>query len=295
MNRIRCRWLLFVAFTVLLTPCWAQPRQATDSAGRVILLRQPAQRIVSLAPHITELLFAAGAGTQVVGVSEFSDYPAAAQSLPKVARATRIDLERLLALRPDLVVAWTSQAHRQSLARLEQLGLSVFLSEPRTFEDIATHIEALGVLAGTSTHAQTSAASFRAQLAALRQAQSSSAPLLRVFYQIESRPWMTLNGTHWVSQALSLCGAQNIFADARVIAPIVDAEAILANPPQVIIFAPTDQSAHTWQNEWRRRLPQLPAVRDARWITVDANTLHRPSPRILPATQALCRALDPVR
>src|SRR5687767_14421170 len=261
---------------------------AVDSDGRRVTLDAPAQRIVSLAPHVTEQLFAAGAGAKLVGVSEYSDYPEEAKRLPRVASSGAVNLEMVLALRPDLVVAWRLEATTAALVRLESLGVPVFYSEPRRLAQIPGMIEALGELAGTTATARPLAASLRQELARLDAAYRARRPVT-VFYQISERPLMTLGGGQFVSDAIALCGGRNIFADSPHMAPIVNVESVLAADPEAIL---------TGYNEWHaywRRFPGLRAVRAGNLFTVPVNEMHRHGPRAIGATALLCRHIDQAR
>jgi iron complex transport system substrate-binding protein len=266
---------------------------AVDSEGRRVSLAAPAQRIVSLAPHVTELLFAAGAGAKVVAASEYSDYPAAATRLPRVASSGAIDLERIVALRPDLVVAWRLSATTHTLERLEGLGVPIFYSEPHTLAEIAQSMEALGVLAGTEADARSAARQLRATLERLR-AQYRGRPVLGVFYQIAERPLMTVNGRQFISDALAVCGARNLFAGLPILAATVSAEAVLAADPDAIIAARDDPSDDAWQAFWAG-FATLRAAQLGNLITVRADEMHRHGPRALEATGRLCRLIDEAR
>lgn len=283
---------LFIACLLLMTvPVHAVTLQ--DDEGHTVKLSAPAQRIVSLAPHVTELLFAAGAGARVVGVSEYSDYPPAAKSLPRVGSSSAIDLERLLALRPDVVVAWRLEATARALDRLPALGVPVFYSEPHRLSEIPDAIEALGRLAGTQKAANDVAGELRARLARLH-ARYAGRKEITVFYQIAERPLMTVNGRQFISDALGVCGAVNIFAHAPVIAPVVSVEEVLAADPDAIVAAPSDPSDRSWEAAWRR-FTRLRAVRDASLVTVRRDDMHRHGPRAFAATERLCSLLDAVR
>lgn len=266
---------------------------AVDSDGRRLTLAAPAQRIVSVAPHVTELLFAAGAGAQVVAASEYSDYPEAAQRLPRIANSGAIDLERVLALRPDLVVAWRLSATAHTLDRLRGLGVPVFYSEPHRLAEIADAVEALGILAGTEAAARPAAAQLRAALGRLRAAYRGR-KALDVFYQIAERPLMTVNGRHFISDALTVCGARNVFAGLPIIAPTVSAEAVLAADPDAIIAARYDAGDAAWQARWTR-FGTLRAAQLGNLISVRADEMHRHGPRALDAAAELCRRIDEAR
>ena len=271
---------------------WAAA-SAVDSAGRRVSLPAPAQRIVSVAPHVTELLFAAGAGSRVVAVSEYSDYPEAARRLPRVASSSAVNVEEVLALRADLVVAWRLDATARSLGRLEALGIPVFYSEPHRLAEIPDAIEALGALAGTEEAARAAAHILRSELEQTR-IRYHGRPIVRVFYQISDRPLMTVNGRHFISDALALCGGRNVFADLPLIAPMIDAEAVIAADPDVIIAAPRDAGDAAWQAFWLR-FGQLRAVRNSNLVTLERDQMHRHGPRAIAAAGRLCEALDEAR
>ena len=266
---------------------------ALDSDGRRIELARPAQRIVSLAPHVTEQLFAAGAGKKLVAVSEYSDYPEEARRLPQVASSGSVDLERMLALNPDLVVAWRLEATAAALTRLESLGVPVFYSEPRRLAQIPDSIEALGELAGTADTARGVAASLREQLSHLK-AQYGSKRAVSVFYQISERPLMTLGGRQFVSDAIELCGGRNIFADSPLMAPQVNIESVLAADPEAIVTAKPDPLDPSWQAFWRR-FAGMRAVQADNLYAVPTNEMHRHGPRAVGATAVLCRHIDEAR
>jgi iron complex transport system substrate-binding protein len=266
---------------------------AVDSDGRRVSLAAPAQRIVSLAPHVTEQLYAAGAGAKLVGASEYSDYPEEAKRLPRVASSGTVNLEMVLALKPDLIVAWRLEATAGALTRLESLGLPVFYSEPRRLAQIPQMIEALGELAGTAATAKPLAASLRQELARLDAAYRSRRPVT-VFYQIADRPLMTLGGGQFVSDAIALCGGRNIFADSALMAPIVNVESVLAADPEAIFTARADPADSAWQAYWRR-FPGLRAVQAGNLYAVPMNEMHRHGPRAVGATALLCRHIDEAR
>lgn len=264
-----------------------------DDYGQQMRLAKPAQRIVSLAPHLTELLFAAGAGSQVVGVSEHSDYPAQATQLPRIASATRVDLEAVLALEPDLVVAWPQAATRRAIDRLEALGLPTYRSEPRTLEEVPGTIERLGTLAGQRATAQQAADAFRRRAGALTRRYAARAAV-RVFYQVWSRPIVTVNGEHLISRVINLCGGRNVFATLPLIAPEIDREAVLAANPEVIIASGTGDLRPVWLDDWRD-FSQLHAVQSNQLYAMPADLLQRHTPRILDGAERLCMLLEAAR
>ena len=264
-----------------------------DDAGRIVTLTRHAQRIVSLAPHTTELLFAAGADKALVGVVRYSDFPAAAKQVPVVGDYNALDLETLLSLKPDLIVGWQSGNPAAAVERLLKFNIPVFLSEPRQLEDIATNLERLGVLAGTEASANAASAEFRARLKKLRANYSGKTPVT-VFYQIWDRPLITLNGAHMISAVLELCGGKNLFANLPVLAPEVGIESVIAADPQVIIASGSASSEDHGLGQWAR-WPSLRAVRNRQLYFVEPDTIQRSTPRLLQGAQEICRALEGAR
>jgi iron complex transport system substrate-binding protein len=246
-----------------------------DDYGNTVRLAKPATRIVSLAPHLTELVYAASAGTSMVGAVEYSDYPAAARELPRVGGDSTVSLEAVL------IVAWPNPGSVRVINRLGELGLPVFRSEPRELEDIAITLERLGALGGTPKEAEGAARAFRARKAELekRYARRSN---VRVFYQVWNRPLLTVNGDHVISKVIRLCGGENVFASLPLIAPEIDAEALLRANPEVIVTS----------NPAAERPPWLPK---ARFYVVPAELIQRHTPRLLDGAELVCRALDEAR
>ncbi len=266
--------------------------QATDDAGALVTLASPARRIVSLAPNATELLFAAGAGERVVGVISTSDWPPAARSLANVGDVHAIDLERILALHPDLIVTWPYITPAQ-VDRLRTRGFPVFMIDPKSIEGIAADIERLGVLAGTEAEAHRAAGDFRRQLAQLGEAHGRGPPVT-VFYEIWSTPLYTIGGDHLITQAIAVCGGKNVFGSLPLPAPTVSVEAVLAAQPEAIIAGADGAVRPAWLDAWKR-WPTLPAVARDNLLVVDANLLHRDGPRFLDGVRQLCAALDVAR
>lgn len=269
------------------------PVEVRDDTGRLIRLDEPARRIVSLAPHITENVFAAGAGKRLVGVSAYSNFPAEAQALPHVSSFNSINAEAILALRPDLVVAWVTGNPREAVARLDSLGLTVFRSEPRQLVDIASNIEAIGRLAGTASQATLVAQALRQRIAMITERYSARA-VLRVFYQVWDAPLMTVNGAHIITDALRRCGAENVFASLRLAAPVVSMESAVAVNPDVIVFSSETGAEEAWRQGWQR-FSSLPAVARSHFVVASAEAMGRHTPRLLDEVERLCDALDRFR
>jgi iron complex transport system substrate-binding protein len=262
-----------------------------DDSGATIVLPRPAHRIVSLAPHLTEQLFAVGAGERIVGTTEFADWPAAARRIARVGRAHSVDLERVAALRPDLILIWGSGFPPATQQALRRLGVPLFVSEPGALDSIATSLERLGTLAGGEGAG--AAAAFRARIAALR-AQYAQRPPVRVFYQVWSQPLMTLSGKHVISEGLRVCGARNVFEDQQPIAPQVALEAVIAADPDAIVTAEAGGAPSPAFAAWRKQ-GALRAVRNDALITLDADQINRHGPRLADELGRLCAALDRVR
>lgn len=283
-------YLLAISLLGALTPLHADIR-LTDDRGREVALAEPASRIVSLAPHLTELLFAAGAGDKVVGVSRHSDYPEEARNIAKVGDAYQLNLERMAALDPDLIVAWRSGNSSSQIARLESLGLKVFVSEPRTLLDISRLLKTFGLLAGTPVKADRAATEFEGEIARL-EAEHSGRERVTVFYQIWERPAMTINHEHMISDVIRLCGGENQFADLPLLSAQVSMESIIAKNPQVVIDGSSLRKSD-W-SEWRR-FPTITAVAKENLFQIPPDLLHRSSPRILEGAKLVCEVLDEAR
>jgi len=267
--------------------------QVFDVGGDVVTLPTPARRVVSLAPHLTELMFAIGAGDRVVGTVDYSDFPDAARRVPRVGDSALLDLERIVALRPDLLLVWQHGNSPQQLARLAALGVPTYASEARTLADIARTLRDLGVLTAHSEQAQQRATDFDAAVAALR-ARYAQRRRVEVFYQIWNQPLITINGEHLISQVLDLCGAHNVFAAQRLLTPTVSEEAVLLADPDAIVAGWSDSYGEAPLAAWRR-LRTLRAVRHGHLLQVDPDLLHRQSDRVLLGAQQLCITLDAVR
>jgi iron complex transport system substrate-binding protein len=279
---------------LLLGACAAQAEvRVTDDYGKAVVLAAPARRVVSLAPHLTELMYAAGAGERMVGAVQYSDYPRAAQRLPRIGSEASIDLEALVALGPDLVVAWPNAGSARAVERIAALGIPVFRSEPRALEDIARTLETLGRLAGTETAAIAAAHAFRARAAAIARRHASRARV-RVFYQVWDRPLITVNGDHVISKVMRLCGGENVMADLPALAPEIDRELVLRADPEAIVASGADGERPPWLESWRA-FPGLAAVRADNLYAIRADLLQRHTPRLLDGADELCRILESVR
>jgi iron complex transport system substrate-binding protein len=280
---------------LLMTPfafyAQADPVQVIDARGTTLRLPQPAQRIVTLAPNLTELVFAAGAGERLAGVARFSDYPPAARRLPVVSDAVQVDLERLLVLRADLVLAWQGGTPPDVIARLERAGLPVFVAGASGLDDIARNITAIAQLAGTTAAAEPARAAFDADLRALRAHRHAGAPV-RVFYEIWDRPLMTVNKAHLISEIITLCGGVNVFAGLGALTPEVSREALLAARPDIVLGGSSADTPAAFAARWAALPPPFNG-----WTArhLPADLIQRPTPRIVEGARRLCAHLDAVR
>ena len=261
-----------------------------DDSGVKISLSSPAQRIISLAPHTTELLFAAGAGKSIIAVTVWSDYPLEAKNIPSVGSATELDVERIIKLQPDLVVAWKNGNKPRQIAHLRKFGIQVFESEPKTLDEIANSIKKLSMLAGTEKLGEQQALAFQQKIQVLKNKYQHAAEV-RYFYQIWQKPLMTLNGEHLISQALKICGGKNIFSELAPTAPTVNSESVIQKNPEVIFMSSEEKNATSlWQG-----FPNMTAVSRNNLFTFNGSIMNRAGPRMAEATEQLCEKLELAR
>lgn len=266
---------------------------AIDDEGSLVQLAAPAKRIISLAPSLTELIYAAGAGDKLVGVIAYSNYPEAAKSLPVVGQHDMLDMERILALRPDLVVAWLSGNPRASVLRLKEWGLNVYIAEPKNLESIPSHMERLAILAGTESIANPAVENFRSKLRALDHQYRNKAAV-RTFYQVWDKPLISAGGNELINDIISLCGGKNIFSDIDRVAPKVSKEAVLVRDPMVIIASGMDIERPEWLDDWRN-WPAVNAVANNKLFFVPPDLVQRHTPRALQGAEIICAQIDLAR
>jgi len=265
-----------------------------DDAQRTVRLEKPAKRIISLAPHVTEMIFAAGAGHLLVGVSEYSDYPEQAKKIASVGNVFALDLERVLALKPDLIVIWGSGNAKQLAKKLRDNKVTVFESEPHNFEDIASSLERISTLAATETVGKNAAKLFRQRLQNLSDTYrlKDKEKAVNVFHQMIKSPLMTVNREHFISKMITLCGGHNVFAELKDISATITTEALLlANPDMIFSSGKDDQEL---RQNWSQ-FPNLTAVKKQNFYSINGDWLHRAGPRILDGTEQLCKAIRDVR
>ncbi len=266
---------------------------ATDDRGEQVCLEQPAQRIAALSPGATELVYASGAGDKVVAVVAYSDYPPAAKEVPSVGSHTRLDLERLMTLQPDLVIGWVTGNPPAQLAALEDLGIPVFSIEPRTFDGVSSTIERLAILAGSEDAGFAEAERFRKGIKELA-ARYEGADPVPVFYQVWDEPLMTVNDNHLIGKVITLCGGRNVFGDLKRLVPRISDEAVLAANPEAILAGGMGEENRQWLDRWAA-FPQLAATRHDNLYFVPPSLIQRPTPRLLHGSRLFCEKLDEAR
>ncbi|MFW2373806.1 MAG: cobalamin-binding protein [Gammaproteobacteria bacterium] len=263
-----------------------------DDAGREIRLADIPAKIVSLAPHVTELLFAAGASGQVIGAVDFSDYPEQAKSITRVGSYNKFDVERIIALNPDLIIAWKSGNPDSQVNELIQLGFKVYFNEPRKLEDVAQSLRQLGQLLATETIANPVAREYEQKLSELR-IKYKDRSKVRVFYQVWKEPLFTVNGEHIISRVIELCGGINVFSELKVLAPNIDKESVIAENPDVIIAGMNDTRLD-WLSNWKQ-WTSIKAVKNNHLYSIDADLIVRHTPRILLGIEEMCIHLEKAR
>lgn len=287
------RGAFFALLICFLSPLVADEAvQVVDVRGRSVQLEAPAQRVVSLTPHITELLFVLGAQDTIIATVEHSDWPVEARELPRIGDAFRVDRERLLLLDPELVVAWDSGTSVQLVEWLEGRGTPVYVTDALTLADIPRSLRDLGALTGHEETAEDAALEFETGVAELVKAHADLPPL-RVFYQIAPQPLYTVGGSHIISEVLAMCGGENVFAELEELAPTVSVEAVIQRDPEVIMAGTWPQAASPL--ELWSEFPMLAAVRNEAMFTVSADLLHRATPRMLDAVVSVCEFLETAR
>jgi len=288
----KAKFFAYPALLILISGfAHAQAISLTDDTGQTLQFAQPVQRIVSLSPAITENLFAIGLGERIVGVSSYSNYPAQAKQIPIVSDHQSIDLEAILKLKPDVVVAWHGGQSPAQLRILQQLNIPIFYQEINTLADIPTSLMRLSQMAGNQSIAAPIIANAYARIPLIAQAPK---PILPAFYQVWNQPLMTLNRDSWVSDALTRCGAQNIFADLPISAPTVNIEDVLKRNPALIITATAhaqpDPTLDMWRN-WH----DVSALKHQGLLFVDADLINRATLRTLIESEHLCTQIAQVR
>ncbi len=282
---------LFLSLFLLFIIPLCSASTVVDDLGNKLIFKEPARRIISLAPHVTEMLFSAGAGKYIVGAVNYSDYPAAAKKIPGVGSYNQINIETIIALKPDLIVAWDSGNSQHIIEKLKKLGFSVFVTEPRHLLDIPDVVKRLSML--TVTNADKAINTYLKKYKALKTRYSHKKPVT-LFYQYWNTPLMTINGKHIISDVIRLCGAKNIFNDLNVLAPAVTLEAVVASNVEVIIVGGLLEQHRQWLNSWRK-WQDLPAVKNNHLYNVNPDILQRHTMRLIDGAKELCERVDLAR
>ena len=255
-----------------------------DDLGHQVVLSAPARTVVSLAPHLTEMMFSLGAGDRVVATVRHSDFPAEAARIPQLGDAFSLSLEAVVEISPDLILAWSTGGNRRTVERLKSLGLAVYLNEASSLEEIATNLERIGILVGEEATGAGLAAEFRETLGSLDHARSEPTP--DVFFQISDTQLYSVNNAHLIGQALSACGARNVFGDLAIPVPMVSLESVVeAQPDYIVVASPFEGFATRWADEWQR-LGWSDRIR-----YIDASLITRPGFRMLKGIKSLCNLL----
>ena len=260
-----------------------------DDTGQRVTLSKPPLRIISLAPGATEMLFAAGAGDRVVATVEFSDEPPAAKRVPRIGDVTAVDMERLVTLRPDIVVVWPGGGNPAQIEKIAQLGIPLYRQQVNRLADLPASVRRLGALAADSTVAERAARALEDQLRHITH-EYGGGKHPTVLLEVWNRPIYTVGGTQLMSDALALCGARNVFGDLKELSAVIDTEAVIARNPDIIVAAAPPSEGAGWLTEWQR-FGSLSAVRNGRLIAFEDQGLVRLGPSVLTATERLCRAL----
>ena len=294
MSRVRRVWSLALAAALWMAAsvAWAAPVQVTDDTGQSVSLSAPARRIVALSPQLLELSAAAGAGRLVVGTIQGASDVSWARKLPIVGDAFALNLEAIVRLKPDLILAWASGTPPREAARLKALGIPVFWSQTNTFESLAATVSRIGILAGTSRQAERWVFDFDRRLKAIRQRYADRKPTVRVFYEVWEKPLITVGGQQIISQAISACGGRNVFGHLSVLAPSIGAEAVVEADPQIIVTA--SPRGEQWLKAWKR-FPQISAVRHDQLVALSPDALPRMGVNVLDGVQQLCSAIATAR
>ena len=284
-----------MALIVFLVSFHSGAITVTDDANRTLTMKQPAQRIVSLAPHITELLFAAGAGAKIVGTVNYSDYPPEAKNIPMVGGYNQVNFEAILGLNPDLIIAWKNGNSRETLDQLASLRIPIFMSDPKGFSSIARNIRALGIITANEKVAEANAARFERRLGKLIQRHADSLPIT-VFYQVWDQPLYTLAGGHFSKDLYQICGGKNVFQDINEPSPVVSFESVVARNPQVMLTGGQHgkRSLKHWRQTWAT-WSSIDAVKHGQMFLVNQDIYTRASPRILDAAEDRCAILNSAR
>lgn len=283
---------LVIFLLLFLAPDGRAEIRVLDDLGGEIRLANPARRIVSLAPHLTEIMFYLGIGDKVVGTVRFSDYPEQARDIPRVGDAFAVSVEAIVGLNPDLVVAWSSGGTNDAMNKIVSLGIPVYFSEPKTLADVAKSAARIARLAGRDESGRDADRKFLARLEKLKQYRNDG-DRPRVFFQISTRDLYTINNDHLIGQAISLCGGDNIFGLSKIPVPRVSNESVLVAAPEVIVFSKGLNEDNNWKQRWLK-FKSIPAVAEGRLFEISADLITRPGFRMLAGIEQMCSIINAV-
>lgn len=293
-KNLRLLWLTGILSLYIQAPYAAAASiNVVDDAGLTVTVQRPARRIVTLAPSAAEIAYAAGAGNQIVATVEYSDYPEAAKQLPRVGGYSQLNIEAIVAANPDLVIAWESGNSPSAIAKLRQLNIPVYLSQPNKLADITSNIQRIGLLAGTADDAQKSVREFEKNYTTLSRTYAKRSPV-RLFYQISPNPLLTIGGQQIITDAIRLCGGVNIFANLKPMAPRVSFESVIAENPEAIMTSGMQELRPELLDAWKK-WPNLTATKRNNLFFIESDLINRGGPRILEGTKILCESLQIAR
>lgn len=296
-------------FAIVLTACEQQEGQTkhvlstselsdstvsvTDFTGEVITLEKPAEKIVALAPHIVENVFTAGAGHKLIGVVSYSDFPEQAKKLPIVGGYAKTNIEKILELKPDLIIAWESGNSDAAVARIKELGYPVYIDQPHSLDDLSKSVRDIGTLTGHSKQADAAMDDYLKRLNNFK-SQYAAKEKISTFYQVWNKPLRTITGKHIISDAIRACGGINIYANEKTVSPIINIESLLERNPQAIIASGMSDARPDWLDDWKA-WPSLQAVTKENLFFVNPDHIQRHTVRILLGIESICTQLDQAR
>ena len=287
---------LFLYPIILASYCLSSPGFALsviDDSGKEVYLKREATRIITLAPHIVEQLFAIGVGDRIVGTVNYSDYPEAAKQIQVIGGYDRFDIESIVALKPDLVIGWISGNSREQIEQIKNMGLTLFLDEPRKVGDIAKTMGRLEKLTGQYSMANNASEKFNSGFQQLKK-QYHSKKRITLFYQLWHQPLMTVNGEQIINDILDICGGDNIFKDLSALTPVISREAVIAADPEIIITTGMQDERIESHAEWKR-WGSLRAIKNNNLYSINPDIIHRASPRLLSGAKKICAFIDQAR
>ncbi len=282
--------LVIIGIFLLFKSAFSEPVTLVNADQSITQLTSIAEKIVTLSPHLTEMVFAAGAGDKIIAAVDWSDYPPVAKALPSIGDAFRVDMELLLKLNPDLVIAWQSGNSAATLDKIAALGIPVWKTELSQLHEVAELILSIGIAAGTETVAKIAAAEFTGKIKQLQNEYSDS-PTFRYFMQLYPQPLYTVNSQHLISQGLKLCQGENVFASLSMLAPTVSREAVIAAEPETIFYTQANTDTDTAQDDpVKQWAPWLGSSNKPELFALNPDLISRPGPRIINGIRQACEA-----